>query len=80
MDRNAEFLTKKASAGKNDLQTVGLKSEPAFATQCIECGKCEQHCPQNIPIRQMIKEADRVVRPWPYKIGINIVRKFFLKK
>ncbi len=56
-------------------QTVGLRKDPAFATQCIECGKCEQHCPQNIPIRQKIKEADRVVRPLPYKIGINIARK-----
>lgn len=60
-------------------QTVGLKSEPAFATQCIECGKCEQHCPQNIPIREKLKEADRVIRPLPYKIGINVVRKFMLR-
>ena len=60
-------------------QTVGLRREPAFATQCIECGKCEQHCPQNIPIRKMIKEADRVVRPLPYRVGINVVRKFFLR-
>lgn len=77
---NMTSLEGKPHARFEYAQTVGLKSEPAFATQCIECGKCEQHCPQNIPIRQMIKEADRVVRPWPYKIGINIVRKFFLKK
>ena len=77
---NMTSLESKSQARFEYAQTVGLKSEPAFATQCIECGKCEQHCPQNIPIRQMIKEADRVVRPWPYKIGINIVRKFFLKK
>lgn len=77
---NMTSLESMAQARFEYAQTVGLKSEPAFATQCIECGKCEQHCPQNIPIRQMIKEADRVVRPWPYKIGINIVRKFFLKK
>ena len=77
---NMTSLESKSQARFDYAQTVGLKSEPAFATQCIECGKCEQHCPQNIPIRQMIKEADRVVRPWPYKIGINIVRKFFLKK
>ena len=45
---------------------------------CTGCGKCEQHCPQSIPIREKIKEADRVIRPLPYKIGINIVRKFML--
>ena len=74
-----------ALEGKNNArfeyaQTVGLRLDPAFATQCIECGKCEQHCPQNIPIRQKIKEADKVIRPLPYKIGINVARKFMLKK
>ena len=61
-------------------QTVGLTKEPAFASQCIECGKCEQHCPQNLPIREKLKEADRELRPFPYKIGINIVRKFMFRK
>ena len=59
-------------------QAVGLTKEPAFATQCIECGKCEQHCPQTLPIREKLKEADKALRPLPYKIGINVVRKFML--
>ncbi len=77
---NMTTLEGKHSARFEYAQTVGLKTEPAFATQCIECGKCEQHCPQNIPIRQKIKEADKVIRPLPYKIGINVVRKFMLRK
>ncbi len=73
---NMTALESKQQARFEYAQTVGLRKEPAFATQCIECGKCEQHCPQNIPIRQKIKEADRVLRPLPYKVGINIARKF----
>ena len=61
-------------------QTVGLTREPAFASQCIRCGKCEQHCPQSIPIREKLKEADRALRPLPYKIGIQAVRAFMFRK
>ncbi len=61
-------------------QTVGLTRESAFATQCIGCGKCEERCPQNLPIREKLKEADRALRPLPYKIGINVARKYMLRK
>ena len=76
---NMTTVDSKSAARFEYAQTVGLKKDPAFATQCIGCGKCEQHCPQSIPIREKIKEADRVIRPLPYKIGINIVRKFMLR-
>ncbi len=76
---NMTTVDSKSAARFEYAQTVGLKKDPAFATQCIGCGKCEQHCPQNIPIREKLKEADRVIRPLPYKIGINVVRKFMLR-
>ncbi len=57
-------------------RNVGLNKEPAFASQCIGCGKCEQHCPQHIRIREMLKKADKDLRPLPYKIGIAAARKF----
>ena len=71
--------------GKNDgrfqfAQRVGMTKEPAFATQCVGCGKCESHCPQSIPIREKLKEADRALRPLPFRIGINVVRAFMLRK
>ena len=77
---NMTALESKSAARFEYAQTVGLKKEPAFATQCISCGKCEQHCPQSIPIREKIKEADKVLRPLPYKIGINVARAFMLRK
>ncbi len=76
---NMTTVDSKSAARFEYAQTVGLKKDPAFATQCIGCGKCEQHCPQNIPIREKLKEADRVIRPLPYKIGINVARKFMLR-
>jgi hypothetical protein len=74
-----------ATDGKHDArfqfaQTVGMTRQPAFATQCVGCGKCESHCPQSIPIREKLKEADRALRPLPYKVGINVARRFMTRK
>lgn len=77
---NAMFIESKSLGRYQYAQTVGLTKESAFATQCIECGKCEQHCPQQLPIRKLLKEADKALRPLPYKIGINVVRKFMFRK
>ena len=36
---------------------------------CIGCGKCEQHCPQHLPIRQELKNAQKAMEGLPYKLG-----------
>jgi len=38
---------------KNDY----LKKEKERAENCIECGACETKCPQNLPIRDLLKEV-----------------------
>ncbi len=60
-------------------QTVAFTREAAFATQCVGCGKCERHCPQNIPIREQLKLADQALRPLPYRVAIGVARKFMLR-
>jgi predicted aldo/keto reductase-like oxidoreductase len=77
---NAMYIESKGQGRSQFIQTVGLTKEPAFATQCVGCGKCESHCPQNIPIREKLKEADKALRPLPYKMGIGIARKFMFRK
>lgn len=72
---NLMYMEKKASARFEFARNVGLRKEPGFATQCVGCGLCESHCPQHLPIRQKLKEADRDLRPLPYKIAIAIARK-----
>jgi len=56
-------------------RNVGLQGKPGFASQCIGCGKCETHCPQHIQIREMLKKADKELRPLPYRLAMPIVRK-----
>ncbi len=77
---NAMYIESKHEGRFQYAQTVGLTKEPAFASQCVGCGKCEQHCPQNIPIREKLKEADRALRPLPYRLGIDAARKFMFRK
>ena len=77
---NAMYIESKGQGRSQFIQTVGLTKEPAFATQCIGCGKCERHCPQEIPIREKLKEADKALRPLPYRIGLGVARKFMFRK
>ncbi len=48
-------------------QSTALRRETSSASQCVGCGKCEQHCPQGIPIREMLKEASKKLEPPWYK-------------
>ncbi|MBR3151526.1 MAG: 4Fe-4S dicluster domain-containing protein [Erysipelotrichaceae bacterium] len=77
---NAMYTESKSQGRFQFAQTVGLTKEPAFASQCIQCGKCEKHCPQSIPIREKLKEADKALRSLPYRVGIDIARAFMFRK
>ncbi len=77
---NTMFIESKSQGRFQYAQAVALTKEPSFASQCVGCGKCEKHCPQGLPIREKLKEADKALRPLPYKIGIDIARKFMFRK
>ena len=76
---NNMYTESKWSARSDFIRFVGLRKNSAFATECVGCGKCEQHCPQHIPIREKLKEADKALRPLPVKIAVNILRAFIVK-
>ena len=76
---NLMYIDKKTSARFEFAQVMGMRKEQSFASQCVGCGKCEQHCPQHINIREKLKEADKALRPLPYKVGIQVARKILVK-
>ncbi|MBP3596942.1 MAG: aldo/keto reductase [Clostridia bacterium] len=71
----------------SDSKYVGLKEyvmctlmrkDATSASNCIECGKCEQHCPQGIEIRKELKKASKELEGPLYKLAKKNI-KLFLK-
>ena len=77
---NEMFTENKRTGRREYWQVVSLRREPAFATQCVGCGRCEQHCPQHLPIRTLLREADKALRPWHYRLAGWVSRKYLFGK
>ncbi len=77
---NLMYSETKISGMKDYFQTTLLRKDSSPATACIGCGKCEKHCPQEIPIREMLKKADKDLRPWYVRPIMNIGKKYMLRK
>ncbi len=76
-----EMYTEKKGTGRREYaQVVGLRKVPAFPSQCVECGRCEKHCPQHLPIIQELKNADKALRPLPYRIGTEVARRWLFRR
>ena len=64
---------------KEYMKCTAFRKDSTAASQCIGCGKCEQHCPQGIEIRKHLKDAANVLETPVYKImrkGIEIIKAF----
>ena len=73
---NHMYSESKGSGRREFWQTVALRKEPAIPSQCVECGKCESHCPQHIHIREELKKADKELLPWYYRLAAKVSRWF----
>lgn len=56
-------------ARKEYWQVTAIRKTPGNASRCIGCGKCERHCPQQLPIRELLKTAARELETPTYKLG-----------
>ena len=76
-----ELYTESRFAGwKEYVQVIGFRREPGFASQCVGCGKCRQHCPQGIDIPVLLKKAERAAFPPLHRAIVYPVRRLMFRK
>lgn len=66
---NAMYAESRSSGRRDYLQCTAMRKSPASASQCLRCGKCELHCPQQIPIRQELQKAAKELETPAYRIA-----------
>lgn len=71
---NAMYSEGKLSGIRDYFQMTAFNKTRTDASQCIECGKCESHCPQAIKIRAELKNAYKKLRPWYVRVVAAVMR------
>ncbi len=57
------------------LLTGASTARPGYASLCVHCKKCEQHCPQGIPISDKMTEVAKDMEKFWFKPALKIAKK-----
>ena len=75
---NRRYSEGKFAGLKEHFMCSAARKVETSAYQCIECGKCEAHCPQHIEIRKQLKSASKELEGPIYRIARKFVEIFKL--
>jgi predicted aldo/keto reductase-like oxidoreductase len=74
---NTSFSIGFVSGMQQYLTSTGITSEQTSRPrQCVKCGKCEEHCPQHLPIIKSLEAVRKRMEPFWFKGVIIIARRF----
>ena len=65
---NRYYTDGKRTAFKEYIMCTAMRKTSTAASNCMECGKCEKHCPQHIEIRKELKNAKKKLENPVYRI------------
>jgi predicted aldo/keto reductase-like oxidoreductase len=75
---NMIYSENRKSAWRDYIMCTVMRKTPSSASQCVDCGKCEKHCPQHIEIRKELKNVKKELETPVYKIAKAAVGLFKL--
>ena len=76
---NARYAESWMEAEREYIMCTLMRKVPTSASLCVRCGKCEQHCPQSIPIRDELAAACKVLEGPVYKAA-KVFLPIFMKQ
>ena len=65
---NRCYTENKMSGFREYMMCTIVRKNHTSASNCIGCGKCEKHCPQNIQIRKELENAQRELEGPAYRV------------
>ena len=72
---NSSYADGYINALREYIMCTSLRKVQSNASLCVKCGKCEQHCPQHLNIREELVKVSRRFENPIYKIGVPIAKK-----
>lgn len=69
---NTRYTDSWFSGMKAYFMCTTLKTNPSNASNCVGCGKCEQHCPQGIHVREELKQVKKKMENPVYQIAKTV--------
>lgn len=71
---NRRYIDGYISGMREYIMCTTLRKDSTSASNCIGCGACEKHCPQEIAIREELKNVRKTLEGPVYKVASLVVK------